>query len=287
MDAQQVVDAVNGSSDRDLQLVGRLGGDAVGAWELIDSAGRREVLKFSADRGWMAHFSRVGAVCDFLRSRGYPAPRVTDSGVVGGVVAYYLQEFVPGRRLAEQRAGAYLSGDAVETMLQLNGLQEGLAPSVRPSGQGWSDYLEACLWGEDHEWAALEALADPAVDELLADVRRVLGSSRRDVFVRDDLVTGSFEPHNVLVDRGTVTAVVDLDAAGDGDRIIDMAALLRFDRSGAHTERILAEAARIGRPWPLRAAIIYWALSSLNLATASGQDPAVAAQRVRRELDIG
>ena len=284
MDAGTVVDALNESSGRSLSLVRRLGGEAVGAWEVIDRSGRREVLKFSALPGWVAHFARVRGVSDHVRRRGYPTPRVTVSGVMANGIAYYLQEFASGRPLAAQEVNAELSNEGVELMLGLNRLQEGLAPPGRAPGQSWSDYLEACLWRDEHEWAELAALEHPEVSGFLADLRAFLGTNQAQVFVRDDLVTGSFEPHNILVDGNGVPTVVDLDAAGPGDRIIDMAALLRFDRRGVHAERITAEAARIDRLWPLHAARVYWTISSLYLATAAGHDPHEAASSRRRRL---
>jgi aminoglycoside phosphotransferase (APT) family kinase protein len=280
VEAADVVREIGRETARHRHLVRRLGGEAVGAWEIVDDDGRREVLKFSPEPGWARHFARVGTVCAYLEARGYRASRVTESALLPSGVAYYVQEFVSGRPLAEQRAGVRMSPAAVDAMVDLNKLQEGLAPPVR---QGWAGYIEDCMFGEDHEWRVLTALGDSAVDEVLAAARAFVGPRRGPVFSRDDLVTGSFEPHNVLVD-GEILTVVDLDAAGTGDRMIDLAALLRFDVDGTHRDRIVAEAERVGRVRELLVASMYWSLSSLHLTLMAGEDPVRATNQTAEHL---
>ena len=43
---------------------------------------------------------------------------------------------------------------------------------------------------------------------------------------RDDLVIGDFGAHNILLnDKGQIAAVLDLEGAGHGDRVLDLVGL--------------------------------------------------------------
>ena len=77
---------------------------------------------------------------------------------------------------------------------------------------------------------------------------------------------GDFGPHNVIVDRGRIRAVIDLDASGQGDRVIDLARLLRrADNNPTIRDRIFAEADAIDRHDRLLVAGAFWLVPSGSL----------------------
>jgi aminoglycoside phosphotransferase (APT) family kinase protein len=69
-----------------------------------------------------------------------------------------------------------------------------------------------------------------------------------------------------------VTGVVDLEASGRGDRVIDLVLLLKWVDTPALQERIFDVARQMGRTRQFELADIYWALNALNGALASGDD---------------
>jgi aminoglycoside phosphotransferase (APT) family kinase protein len=102
--------------------------------------------------------------------------------------------------------------------------------------------------------------------------------------VLEDFVTGDLGPHNTLVVGDTVSGVIDLEASGRGDRVIDLVLLLRWVDSEALQERIFEVARQMGRPRQFELADVYWALNELNGAYASGDEHRIH-QKIRQALD--
>lgn len=256
-----------------------LGGVAVGAWEVIDDCGTREVLKFGDHPVWRTHALQTRMVSEHLRANGYPAARVTDCGVLASGTAYYLQAFIAGTPLGPAPGG--LSLDQLEVLLGVVDAATGLAP---PVPQGWADYIEAVLFREDHEWGALAASTDPLIGVVLERARGLVDSHGEARFTRDDFVTGDLGPHNVLIADGAVQAVIDLESSGTGDRIIDLARLLRHDMTRDVRGRIHAEAERMGRVSAFLLAATYWALSSLHTRLCREDPLEPACEKALRRL---
>jgi hypothetical protein len=191
-----------------LVVEGRCPGGEVGAAYVRWPDGRRSVLT--------AGSPHAGPFVEIARQAGLPAPRyelVADLGATFAVV----QELRPGV------APAVLDRALVEDMLALNALMTGLLRDV-PDPRGIDLYLLSSGPG----FCLHEPLAgyDKRTARVLDWAREV--GAQRNLADGTDLVHLDFHPGNILVSDGRISAVLDWDGAGRGDRLLDLVTL-RFD----------------------------------------------------------
>lgn len=217
--AQRAVRALNDEIGTTFELGEHLGGLHRGAWAVTDREGTKAVLKVSDD-GYRFAVERALVVVAHVREAGYPAPMPMHHGPVPEGGWYYLQERAPGRPMHD----GPLARREVDALLDVIDMQAGLAP---PIDADWSAYVEYMALRRLHEWTLVARNTDAGVQELLDACRRRVDGIAEPCLSRSDLAVGDFGPHNVLVDeRGAITAVVDLEGASRGDRVIDIAGLL-------------------------------------------------------------
>ncbi|ADB33268.1 aminoglycoside phosphotransferase [Kribbella flavida DSM 17836] len=195
---------------------GPCGGGEVGAAFVRWEDGRRSVLKWRPGVR-LAEFERGPlAVVDVLREVGYPAPR-TELAVQVGTAVVTVQELMPGTTV--ERVDHHL----LDQLLELNALQAGrlagseMAPLptyLHEDGPGF------CLHGPLREFSARTA-----------DLERRISAVGPEVFTGDDAVHVDFHPGNLLQTDGRISAVIDWDGAGRGDRGLDLVTL-RFGVRG-------------------------------------------------------
>jgi aminoglycoside phosphotransferase (APT) family kinase protein len=122
------------------------------------------------------------------------------------------------------------------------------------------------------EWTVVARSQLPVVQKLLAACERRVAGLSDPAMRQNDLVIGDFGPHNVLVDdEGRVTAVVDLESAGRGDRVIDTVGLLYMVEPhllGAVRDAALA----IASPEALAVCGVYWIVRRLCGGIESGDE---------------
>jgi hypothetical protein len=219
-------------------------GGEVGAAYVRWPDGRRSVLTMGS--------RRAQPFVAIARRAGLPAPEyelVVDLGPATVVV----QELRPGS------TPTTVDGGLIEAMLELNSRMRGLvasgpdAPAIdlylRTSGPGFC--LHEPLAGYDRRSA-----------RVLDWVRDV--GAERDTADGTDLVHMDFHPGNILVHDGRISALVDWDGAGRGDRLLDLVTL-RFDlawRAPNLTDRLDGLLRQVVPADRLRA---YWAHMSLRL----------------------
>ena len=206
------VDELNRRHGTAFRLGGRYGGGEVGAWLLLDPAGRRFVLKES----------RLPAAADVtarLRSLGYPAPRYV---VVGD--GYSVQEELPGEPLAPWEP---LAAPVLARLLELNDLQAGQAP---PGPRRWPEPLVESVLHGGEGYMVLDTLRrhSHAARELLRRCQAAVVAHAPEAATRDDVVHWDFSPDNVLCSGDRVTGVIDWDGALAGDQLFDLATLLFY-----------------------------------------------------------
>jgi aminoglycoside phosphotransferase (APT) family kinase protein len=182
---------------------------------------------------------------------------------------FYLQERAPGRPMRAGGVGREMDADELAVLLRLLDRHSALAPGV---WHDWSKRVAEVVLHQQHEWAVVARSQLPVVQKLLeACEQRVAGLS--DPALRhNDLVIGDFGPHNVLVDdEGRVTAVVDLESASRGDRVIDTVGLLYMvepQMIGVVREAALA----IVSPKALAVCGVYWIVRRLCIGIRAGDD---------------
>jgi Ser/Thr protein kinase RdoA (MazF antagonist) len=162
-----------------------------------------------------------------------------------------------------------LDADELAVLLSVLDRHSALAPGV---AHDWSKSVEEVALHQLGEWTVVARSQLPVVQKLLeACQQRVAGLS--DPAMRhNDLVIGDFGPHNVLVDdEGRVTAVVDLESAGRGDRVIDTIGLLYMVE--LQLLGVVRDAAlEIASPEALAVCGVYWIVRRLYLGIRTADD---------------
>jgi hypothetical protein len=244
-----------------------LGGQHLGARAVDAEDGTRGVLKVSDDayRSVVEHAVRLAGQ---IRAAGYPAPRPLYHGPMPGGY-FYLQERAPGRPMRE--GGLYRGMDAEELAILL-GVLDRHAALAAGAPHDWSKSVEEVALHPRREWAVVAQSRLPVVQRLLEACERRLAGLSDPAMRHNDLVVGDFGPHNVLVDdEGRLTAVVDLESAGRGDRVIDTVGLLYMVEP--HLLGVVRDAAlAIASPEALAVCGVYWIIRRLHAGVSANAD---------------
>ncbi|WP_222106069.1 phosphotransferase family protein [Catellatospora sichuanensis] len=191
-----------------LEVEGRCPGGEVGAAYVRWPDGRRSVLTEGSP-----HAEPLTAIA---RQAGLPAPRYELVAEVGGACVI-VQELRPGA------APTVVDRCLIEAMLACSELMRGLlhaAPQTRR--------IDLHLRASGPGYCMHEPLADyDRRSARVLDWAREVGA-QRNAADGTDLVHMDFHPGNILVRDGRITAVIDWDGAGRGDRLLDLVTL-RFD----------------------------------------------------------
>lgn len=239
LDPLALIDLVRAVTGEQLELLGTSGVGEVGA-VFVRRADRTEaVLSGGPEAGALR---RAAQGLKLARAAGLPVPRY-ERVVEHGQVVALLQERLPGR------PPDWVDAHLVEQLLQfVDGLRGLLPASLGPRA------TDLHLVSGGPGYCVHESLArfDGRTRELLSWVHSV-GSEDGTLLAGSDLVHLDLHPGNVLVDdAGTITGVVDWDAAGRGDARLAWVTLLfdlawgisgdpRYDRLGHATVRRLEE----------------------------------------------
>lgn len=244
-----------------------LGGQHLGARAVYAEDGTRGVLKVS-DPTYRSIVEDAVRLIEQLRQGGYPAPRPLHHGPMPGGY-FYLQERAPGRSMRKGGVYTELNEDELAVLLSVLDQHSAVAPDA---SHDWSKAVKEIALQQRREWTVVAQSQLLVVQKLLdACERRVVNLS--DPAMRQtDLVIGDFGPHNVLVDNeGRITAVVDLENAGRGDRVIDTVGLLYMVEP--HLLGVVRNAAQqIASPEVLAVCGVYWIVRRLYGGILSNDD---------------
>ena len=189
-----------------------------GAWLVVDEQQRPAVLKWSRD-GSESDLRKLAVVVERMRGRGYPTPAWLAIGSTSAGSTYHLQEFASGGQSWPLTiAAAHLFIDVLER-------QAGLDPD--PARDRSAEISAAVV---DESVGGLRYTVrqlGPSGTELIARYDRLLASYGVVDLPRGDMVHGDFNTCNILLDRGAVSAVIDIEELGSGTRVIDYGCLLR------------------------------------------------------------
>jgi aminoglycoside phosphotransferase (APT) family kinase protein len=218
-----------------------------------------------------------------LRERGYPTPAWLAVGVTSAGLPYQLQEFVPGKAMADLgEAEAVLLIDLVER-------QAGVDPDP---GRNWSEYARSVVFGD--AGAARDRLraSGPAGAAVVEAFLRLCHGLEDLELPSGDLVHGDLSTHNVLVQDGQVSGVVDIEALGSGTRVFDLAGLLREGYLWRGDPQALAmirtEAERIAGPDVLKICVASTVFEVLDfeLARSSADLDQLCGRALRLAADL-
>jgi aminoglycoside phosphotransferase len=215
LDPLALITMVEAATGERLELLGTAAVGEVGAAFVRRADHSEAVLSGGPDARALR---RAAEGLELAREAGLPVPRYLEVVEHGQTVAL-LQERLPGR--PPSRVDDHLVKQLLDFVDKLKDL---LPSSVGPGATDLhlvSSGLGYCLHGS-------LAAYDARTRELLRWVRSV-GSEHGTLLPGSDLVHLDLHPANVLVDpTGTITGVVDWDAAGRGDARLAWVTLL-FD----------------------------------------------------------
>lgn len=217
---ESVLNEVNARHQTSWQLHDRLsGGYQSGAYLITDSGARRAVLKWSKSRDWAPTVLAAAPVVASARAAGWPTPCWLSVGQTAEGYPYQVQDFMVG---TTQEAVTHV---LLDLALPVIAQQAGLG---RDGMRDWSRYDHDVVFGDHNDNRAAVAQSSPEGARLV-DILTRLTQDHEDVVVpSSDLVHGDFNPENILVADGQLTAVIDVEAIGRGSRLHDLATLLLY-----------------------------------------------------------
>jgi aminoglycoside phosphotransferase (APT) family kinase protein len=215
MDTPELVRFINDHHHTSFAVIGPcVGGFQGGAHELVDLSTReRTVLK----RGFTVY---TPPVIEHLQAVGYPTPAWLVTGEAPDGTRYVVQAYAAGRPLAK------LTVPYLEQILLINDLQADLNPY--PATDHWSCYARNVVFANESGWAANIAAYSSRTAGLMTALHAAVQPYTDLMLPTTDVVHGDFNPDNLLVANGHITAVIDCGYAGYGTRVIDLATLLHY-----------------------------------------------------------
>jgi aminoglycoside phosphotransferase len=258
------------------------GGKDQGAFRVAAPDGTSAVLKISRNPTpqWRAQIERAKAATDHLRPLGYPVPTylyvdALDSGT------FWLESELPG--LAINRP----TPDQISELVRLIDLQKDQTISA-VQGQDWSWYVSSVVFrGESGLVRALMQFS-PETSALAADIEGLVRGLDAQTLRNSDLVHGDFNVSQVLAENGKITAVLDWDQAGYGDRALDLVSLwYSLVPQPVTAEDVMKHALEITSPDVIKIFAAYKMLAVLAWhINKVGGDVAAVATDARAALEI-
>lgn len=259
MEIKDLLERISDLRGDSYRLKGRYAeGENHGAYAVEDASGTPLVLKWMIRPDSVARLERARMVTERIRILGVPAPRYTLIDTLSEGVTYWLQTTLRGQPPAR------LSVEQIHQLLVWNGRQAGQALSPE---QDWSWYVRAVVFAGKSGWK--DSLRDYSSETrtVLAGLEQVTAGKEVSVSRTGDLVHGDLVPGNVLVAEGKVTGIVDWDAAGCGDRALDLSKLLFYSYGHASIRSLLRQhIAAISGPDALTVYLAYNILAQLDWA---------------------
>ena len=199
-------------------------GENEGAYAIVDAEGQHFVLKWHRRPQWLPRLEHAQRITDGLHDRGVPVPAYVLRGSFPDGYIYWVQSRLPGLPPAS------LTETHLRQLLAFNDLQAGQALSPE---QNWADYVRAVVFAGESGWADSLRQHSAATHAVLTRLERLVRGKDGCCMIMDDIVHGDLVVDNVLVEGERVTGIVDWDAAGCGDRVLDLAKLLFYSYTNA------------------------------------------------------
>lgn len=219
-EVEQLLERINNRHGTAFGVLRRYeGGENQGAYLVLDPGGEGFALKWDRHPQHLPRLWRARQITDRLRSLGAPVPeyRLIDTFPDG--YTYWLQTALPGS------SPETLTEGQLQDLLKFIDLQAGQAISHE---QDWSAYVEAVVFEGESGWIDSLRLHSATTRELLGRLERLVAGKRACCRNVGDIVHGDLGPGNVLVNGEQVSGIVDWDAAGCGDRVLDLTKLLYY-----------------------------------------------------------
>jgi hypothetical protein len=283
MDAQQIVEHINSRHMTHYTLHHRYAtGENQGAYALADERGAACVLKWNERPPWLERLRLAWRITDHLRALGAPVPRYLLADTGPDNLTYWLQTALPGAPPPQ------LLPSHVARLLELIELQAGQALSAEVN---WSDYVRAVVFDGESGWrdSLLRYSADTRA--VLARLTQLLNGKQSTILRSEDIAHGDLGTDNVLAAGSAISGIVDWDAAGCGDRCLDLSKLLFYSYAEAELRAPLrARMLSIGGPDAYAIYLVYNILAQLDWSihhhsAAAIAEGVVAAHQILSDLE--
>ncbi len=220
MDIQGLVDSINARHMMSFSLHGRYAtGENQGAYALRDAKGVGYVLKWNNRPAWLHSLYRAKRITNHLATQGVPVPTYVLADTRTDSITYWIQTALPGDPPEELHLGH---------AKQLADLVERQANQALATGSNWSEYVRAVVFAGRSGWRDSLAQYNDETRALLARLTERVTGKERITLRTDDICHGDMGTDNVLVQGSNVSGIVDWDAAGEGDRALDLSKLLFY-----------------------------------------------------------
>lgn len=281
MNPEAALDYLNAAKSAKYTLAGHFsGGDDQGAYRVVDSAGQGAVLKISANPMWRTQVERAKAATNHLRPLGYPVPEYlyidsTSSGT------FWLESELIGMPLEAP------SPEQVTELLRLIELQKGQSIS-EVQGQDWSWYAAGVVFRGDSGLVRVMMQFSQETSALAAQIEGMVLGLDNKTLGNADLVHGDLGITQIMADAGLVSAVLDWDQVGYGDRTMDLVGLwFSLMEQASVRDLVYAHVLKVSDLATIKIFAAYKMLAAVawNINT-SGGDVATISQRVKTALQI-
>lgn len=281
MSPEAALEYLNAAKSTKYTLAGQFsGGDDQGAFRLLDEAGKSAVLKISANPMWRTQVERAKAATNHLRSLGYAVPEYlyidsTSSGT------FWLETELPGLPITSP------STEQVTELLRLIELQKGQSIS-EVQGQDWSWYAAGVVFRGDSGLVRVMMQFSQETSALAAQIEGLVLGLDSTPLVSADLVHGDIGISQVLIENDMISAILDWDQVGYGDRTMDLVGLwFSLIDHAPSREQVYQHLLKVSNPASIKifAAYKMLAMVAWNINT-SGGDVAKISQQVTIALGI-
>lgn len=216
--AEEATDLLSEATGDAFEVRGPLAGGETGATEVVDSHGRRFVLKWELDPGNQVLRRQGALLADRLRTlAAWPAPKQACLDIGGCLLV--LQEFMDGRPVESFTHGLL---DELEALHQS---RVGLARDE--DTDLWAEDMIETLVHGGNGYCLHEPLRgfDDRTRRIVERIEAIGRSLDPIDLVGRDVVHGDLHPGNLLQVDGALSAVVDMDYTRVGDASFDLTML--------------------------------------------------------------
>lgn len=195
-----------------------LAGESGAAGTILDQNGREHLLKWGAGDEFRLDDAIV--ITTELARRNYPLPAYLLTGD-NLDLRWAIRPMLPGRPMG------ILDERYLPRLLELNKMQADAASSL--SGDWPARIIESIMDGFQ-EWCVLDTFRNHSAETaaMLSQMQEHARAAERPRFELRDAVHFDFNPQNILVEDGVITAVIDWEGCCPGDRAFDLATLMFY-----------------------------------------------------------
>jgi len=218
MNPEVALEYINAAKSTTYSVGGQFsGGENQGAYRVLNGDGTGAVLKLSTNPMWRSQVERAKAATDHLRTLGYPVPKYLYIDSTGSGT-FWLENEMPGQIIVSPTPGQ------TTALLALVELQKGQTISA-VQGQDWSWYATGVVFRGDGGLVRTMMQFSVETSALAAQIEGLVLGLDGKALGNSDLVHGDLGISQVMAQGDNISAVLDWDQVGYGDRAMDLVGL--------------------------------------------------------------